>query len=171
MIQNRVKQIHLCFTLGQKTIGTRSSLRAQVKRVILQLSELEGEIMPQIATTVPASSFLVTTVATNLNTFNPGGGNEITKSLKSFAARFNALVAIYNQWINHTHNGFDDIFVDPGTTYAGSTGGPLNTSNAAFGALALTVTVGQKMTAANVNQLVTAINAIRTHRHNIYDDV
>lgn len=126
--------------------------------------------MPQISTTVPASSLLVSTVATNLATFDPGGINEITKSLKSFAARFNALVAIYNLWITHTHEGFNDIVVDPGTTYAADTDEPLTAGGAAYSPLVLSMTVGGKMNAANVNTLVNAINSIRVHHHNIFDD-
>ena len=105
---------------------------------------------------------------------------DIAANVKITAADINAISGIYNSWNVHEHTVLDVAFVAFGNTPGRSnesaidtTSTPRSTSDVVFPTIQAedAVTIGGTVNLTLVNIQVANINAIRTHRHTITDNV
>lgn len=104
---------------------------------------------------------------------------DIVANVKIRAADINAISGIYNSWNDHKHTVLDVAFVRFGNTPGraaeediDTTSVPVqNPSNAVFPDITATASIGGKVLLNLVNTQIANINAIRTHRHTITDNV
>lgn len=130
--------------------------------------------MPQIS--VNTSTPLGYVIATLQSTINTMLTNIVSGRI-IYASDVSDLVNVYNTWITHYHTAEDLRGIDTtGNLPVYGTGTyTLSTSLAVTGGSTAPVPAGvaanQPITAAGINQLVSIVNAIRSHTHDITDAV